>query len=72
MNFLFQKLVIKEGFWADLINMGVITVNGQLISVYRRYTIKVAATDISNVIRTSNVLFLIINIKYYKIILNYL
>ena len=62
----------KEGFWADSINVSVITVNRQLVNIYKRYTIEVAVTDISDIIRTSNVLFIVTDLKRYKAILDYL
>ena len=62
----------EEGFWADTINISVIAINRQSINIYRRYIIKVATTDTSGVIRTSNVLFIVTDMKYYKAILDYL
>ena len=64
--------MIKEGFRTDIINVGVITVNGQSISIYKKHIMKVAVTDINNVIKSYNVMFIVINVRRYKIILDYL
>ena len=65
-------LIAEEGFWADTININVITVNRQPISVYGRHIIEVIAININSVIRISNVPFIVTDIKCYKIILDYL
>ena len=64
--------MVKEGFWADAINVGVIAVNRQPISVYRKSTIEIAAIDTNSVTKFSNILFIVTDIKRYKAILNYL
>ena len=64
--------MIKEGFRADTINIDVVAVNGQSISVYKKHTIKIAVTNTNSVIKFFNVSFIVTDIKRYKAILNYL
>ena len=64
--------MVEEDFRADTVNISVIIVNRQSISVYRKHTIKVAAININNMIKSFNVPFIVIDIKRYKVILDYL
>ena len=65
-------LIAEEGFRADAININIVVINGQFISVYRKHTMKIAATDTNNMTKFFNVLFIVTDIKRYKAILNYL
>ena len=62
----------KEDFWADTINVDIMAVNRQSINIYKKHTIEVAVTDINNMTKSSNILFIITDVKYYKAILDYL
>ena len=62
----------KKDFWADTVNINIIVINRHSISVYRTYTMEIAATDINSIIKFSNIPFIITDIKRYKAILNYL
>ena len=62
----------EEGFRADAVDINIIAVNGQFISVYRKYTIEIAAININNMTKFFNIPFIVTDIKYYKTILNYL
>ena len=62
----------EEGFWADTVNIDVVAINGQFISVYKKYIMKIVATDINSVTKFSNVPFIVTDIKRYKVILDYL
>ena len=64
--------MIKEDFWANSINIDIIAVNGQFVSIYRKHIIKITVTDTSGMTRIFNVVFIIIDIKRYKVILSYL
>ena len=62
----------KEDFRADAININIMAVNRQFISVYKKYIIEVVITDINSVIKSSNISFIITDVKCYKAILDYL
>ena len=62
----------EKGFRADAINIDMVTVNRQFISVYKKYIIEIAVTDINNITKFFNILFIITDVKRYKAILNYL
>ena len=62
----------EEGFRADTINISVIAVNRQPISVYKKHTMKVAVININGVIKFFNIPFIVTDIKRYKAILDYL
>ena len=64
--------MVKEGFWADTINVNVMAVNRQSISIYKKHIMEVTATDINSVTKFSNILFIVTDVKRYKAILNYL
>ena len=65
-------LIAKEGFRADAVDISVVAVNRQPISVYRKHIIEVATTDINDMTKSSNVPFIVTDIKRYKAILDYL
>ena len=62
----------EKDFQADSIIISMVAVNRQSINIYRKYIIEIAAIDINNVTKTSNISFIVTDIKYYKAILNYL
>ena len=62
----------EEGFRADIININIVIVNRQFISVYKKHIIKIAVININNIIKFSNIPFIITDMKRYKAILDYL
>ena len=62
----------EEGFRADIIDINVVAVNRQFISVYKKYIIEIIVTDINSITKSSNILFIITDVKRYKAILDYL
>ena len=62
----------EEDFWADIININVIAINRQPISVYRKHIIEIAAINTNSITKFSNVSFIITDVKHYKAILDYL
>ena len=62
----------KEDFRADTVNIDIMTVNRQSISVYRKHIIGITVTDTNNMTKSFNIPFIVTDIKHYKIILDYL
>ena len=71
-SFLSQKIIIKEGFWADSASMSTMAVDGHLIAVYSQHTVNTEAIDFSEELHSFKIDFIVTDIKRYDAILEWL
>ena len=71
-SFLSQKIIIKEGFWADSAFMNTMAVNNHLITVYSQHAVNTEAINFSKELCSFKIDFIATNIKRYDAILEWL
>jgi hypothetical protein len=63
-------MTIKEGFQANSTSMSAMTIDGHLITIYSKHTIKMKITNSHEKCRVLEIEFIAINIKRYDAILD--